>query len=140
MDFIKIFSPATIANISCGFDTLGVALSEIGDTMTFAKSPDKVIIITDIKGADISYKNEENVAALVAKKMLEDSKANFGVHITMHKGYAPGSGLGSSGASAAGAAFGLGRPTAPSASQSHGSPGQPTAAPAGSSSGGSLHL
>lgn len=107
MDFIKIFSPATIANISCGFDTLGVALSDIGDTMTFAKSPDKVIIITDIKGADISYKNEENVAAIVAKKMLDDSKANFGVHITMHKGYAPGSGLGSSGASAAGTAFAI---------------------------------
>lgn len=107
MDFIKIFSPATIANISCGFDTLGLALSEIGDTMTFAKSPNKEIIITDITGADISYKNNENVAAMVAEKMLTESKANFGVIITMHKGYAPGSGLGSSGASAAGTAFAI---------------------------------
>jgi len=34
---LKIFSPATIANISCGFDVLGLALDTIGDEMTIRK-------------------------------------------------------------------------------------------------------
>ena len=46
--------------------------------------------------------------------MLLDAKADFGIQLTMHKGYFPGSGLGSSAASSAGAAFGanqlLGKP------------------------------
>jgi homoserine kinase len=42
----------------------------------------------------------------VVKKILNDANANFGISLTIHKGFSPGSGLGSSAASAAGAAFG----------------------------------
>ena len=38
MDKIKIFSPATVANVSCGFDVLGFAIKEIGDEMVFKKT------------------------------------------------------------------------------------------------------
>jgi homoserine kinase len=106
MDYIKIFSPATVANVSCGFDSLGLALDEIGDEMTFVKTPQKGVEITNIIGAALTYDVDKNAASAVVKKMLNDANANFGIQLTIHKGYEPGSGLGSSAASSAGAAFG----------------------------------
>ena len=44
MDYLKIFSPATVANVSCGFDSLGFAIDQIGDKMTFVKKPKKGVI------------------------------------------------------------------------------------------------
>lgn len=38
MEQIKIFCPATVANISCGFDVLGLALNNVGDEMVFTKT------------------------------------------------------------------------------------------------------
>ena len=114
MDYLKIFSPATIANVSCGFDSLGLAVDEVGDEMTFVKTPQKGVEITNITGAELTYDVDKNAASAVVKKMLLDAKADFGIQLTMHKGYFPGSGLGSSAASSAGAAFGanqlLGKP------------------------------
>ena len=106
VDEIKIFSPATVANVSCGFDTLGFAVDSIGDEMTFTKTPKKGVEITNITGADLTYDVDKNAASAVVKKMLIEANADFGIVLTIHKGYSPGSGLGSSAASAAGAAFG----------------------------------
>ena len=106
MDYLKIFSPATVANVSCGFDSLGFAVDDIGDTMTFVKTPQKEVEITNITGADLTYDVDKNAASAVVKKMLNDANADFGIQLTIHKGYSPGSGLGSSAASSAGAAFG----------------------------------
>lgn len=106
MDYIKIFAPATVANVSCGFDSLGFAVDEIGDEMTFTKTPHKGVVISTITGADLTYDVDQNAAGAVVKKMLEEANADFGIELTMHKGFSPGSGLGSSAASAAGAAFG----------------------------------
>jgi homoserine kinase len=105
MNQIKIFSPATVANVSCGFDCLGFAVNDLGDIMTFTKTSKKEVTINDIKGADLSYNIHENVAGAVTLEMLEKHPVDFGIEISIEKGYAPGSGLGSSAASAAGAAF-----------------------------------
>lgn len=106
MDYLKIFSPATVANVSCGFDSMGFAVDDIGDEMTFTKTKEKGVKITNITGADLTYNVDENAASAVVKKMLLEANANFGIELTIHKGFSPGSGLGSSAASAAGAAFG----------------------------------
>lgn len=106
MDYLKIFSPATVANVSCGFDSLGFAVDAIGDEMTFTKTAEKGVQITNITGADLTYNVDENAASAVVKKMLNAANATFGIKLTIHKGFSPGSGLGSSAASAAGAAFG----------------------------------
>ena len=106
MKYIKIFAPATVANVSCGFDSLGFAVDAVGDEMTFTKTPEKGVQITTITGADLTYNIDENVASAVTKKMLHTANADFGIALTIHKGFSPGSGLGSSAASAAGAAFG----------------------------------
>jgi homoserine kinase len=108
MNYIKIFAPATVANVSCGFDSMGFAVDTMGDEMTFTKTATKGIRITQITGANgLSLNPTENAAGVVAIAMLEKHAVNFGIEITMHKGFSPGSGLGSSAASSAGAAFGV---------------------------------
>lgn len=106
-DVVKIFSPATVANLSCGFDALGMALSAKGDTMVFNKTDKKGVVITRIEGADLSFDIDKNLVGVVAQKMLKDANVNFGLQIEIYKGFKPGSGLGSSAASAAGTAFGV---------------------------------
>ena len=106
MDYLKIFAPATVANVSCGFDSLGFAVDSVGDEMTFTKTKEKGVKITVITGADLTFDIDKNAASAVVKKILNDANANFGISLTIHKGFSPGSGLGSSAASAAGAAFG----------------------------------
>ncbi|WP_435261900.1 homoserine kinase [Tenacibaculum sp. nBUS_03] len=108
MKYIKIFAPATVANVSCGFDSMGFAVDTMGDEMTFTKTSTKGVKITQITGANgLSLDPTKNAAGVVALAMLTKHKVDFGIEITMHKGFSPGSGLGSSAASSAGAAFGI---------------------------------
>ena len=55
MNEIKIFSPATVANVSCGFDALGFALNAIGDEMILRKTKSKGVTISKIEGAKLSH-------------------------------------------------------------------------------------
>lgn len=105
MNTIKIFSPATVANVSCGFDALGLALQGKGDEMVFTKRKDKTVKITKIEGANLPFDINKNLVGVIAKLMLEQTNADFGLDIEIYKGFKPGSGLGSSAASAAGTAF-----------------------------------
>jgi homoserine kinase len=114
MKEIKIFCPATIANLSCGFDVLGLCLATAGDEMIVRKSDIKGVRITKIVGADLPMETENNVAGVAALAMLEEVETEFGFEIEIYKHIKAGSGIGSSAASSAGAVFGinelLGRP------------------------------
>ncbi len=107
MTSIKIFSPATIANLSCGFDVLGCCLDNVGDEMIFRKSDQKGIRITKIIGANLPLETEKNVAGVAAMALYEAIDTKFGFEIEIHKNIKAGSGIGSSAASAAGAVFGI---------------------------------
>lgn len=100
---IKVFCPATIANLSCGFDVLGVCLDHIGDEMVVTKTGKPRVIIKEITGADLPLEAEKNVAGVAAMAMLQAIQPGFGVEIIIHKRIKAGSGIGSSAASAAGA-------------------------------------
>ena len=104
---IHIFAPATVANVSCGFDALGLALDGKGDEMIFTKRSDNQLVITKIEGADLPYDIDKNLVGTVAKAMLKERNLDFGFDIEIYKGFKPGSGLGSSAASAAGTAFAI---------------------------------
>lgn len=114
MENIHIFCPATVANLSCGFDVLGVCLETIGDEMIIHKTKEKGIRITTITGADLPMEIEKNVAGVAAMALLKESNPDFGFAIEIHKKIKAGSGIGSSAASASGVVFGmnelLGRP------------------------------
>ncbi|WP_178988366.1 homoserine kinase [Winogradskyella schleiferi] len=114
MNEIKIFSPATVANVACGFDVLGFCLDTIGDEMVIRKTKEKGIRITKIEGYDLPLEAEKNVAGVSALAMYNDLQPDCGFEIEIYKNIKPGSGIGSSSASAAGSVFGmnelLGRP------------------------------
>lgn len=111
---IKIFCPATIANLNCGFDVMGLCLDGIGDEMIIRKVFEKGIRITKITGADLPLETQKNVAGVAGLALLDATESEFGFEIEIHKKIKAGSGIGSSSASAAGAVFGinelLGRP------------------------------
>ncbi len=114
MKEIKIFSPATVANVACGFDVLGFCLDTIGDEMVIRKTEEKGIRISRIEGYDLPYEAEKNVAGVSALAMYNALKPDCGFEIEIYKNIKPGSGIGSSSASAAGSVYGmnelLGRP------------------------------
>lgn len=104
---IKVYSPATIANVACGFDVLGMALNEPVDEMIFRKSYSPGVHICNIKGADLSKQPDKNVVGVVLDKLLHDLPNNkWGIEVDILKNIKPGSGIGSSAASAAGAVIG----------------------------------
>lgn len=107
MESIKIFCPATVANLSCGFDVLGLCLDTVGDEMVISKSPVKGIRITKIIGANLPLETEKNVAGIAAQALLKELNLDFGFDIEIHKNIKAGSGIGSSAASAAGAVYGI---------------------------------
>ncbi|WP_310555639.1 homoserine kinase [Flavobacterium sp.] len=107
MTSIKIFCPATIANLSCGFDVLGTCLENVGDEMIIRKSEQKGIRITKIVGANLPLETEKNVAGVAALALLSAIETEFGFEIEIYKNIKAGSGIGSSSASAAGAVFGI---------------------------------
>lgn len=107
MNEIKIFCPATIANLSCGFDVLGLCLEAIGDQMIIRKSSQKGIRITKIIGADLPLETEKNVAGVAALALMAAVTTDWGFEIEIYKNIKAGSGIGSSAASAAGAVFGI---------------------------------
>ena len=114
MNEIKLFCPASVANVSCGFDVLGFCLDSIGDEMIIRKTAEKGIRITKIEGQDLPLEAHNNVAGVAGLALLEAHPSAFGFEIEIIKGIKAGSGIGSSAASSAGAVFGinelLGRP------------------------------
>ena len=107
MTEIKVFAPASIANLSCGYDILGVCLDNIGDEITVRKTKKKGITIKKVLGQKLSTDISINVAGVSATALLNESKVDCGFEIEIHKGIKPGSGIGSSSASAAGAVVGI---------------------------------
>jgi len=105
MEWIKVFSPATIGNIGPGFDVLGLAVGGWGDTVE-ARKIDSGVVISAIDSHDeLPADPDKNTAGIAAREVLELLREKRGVELKIKKGLPSGSGLGSSAASAAAAAF-----------------------------------
>ena len=107
MDSIKIFSPSSVANLSCGFDVLGLCLETIGDEIIIRKSEKPGLRIIKIDGEDLPLSIEKNVAGVAAKSYLDKFPSEIGIEIEIYKKIKAGSGIGSSAASAVGAVYGI---------------------------------
>ncbi|MEQ8186451.1 MAG: homoserine kinase [Candidatus Eremiobacterota bacterium] len=116
MKHIKIFAPATVANVACGFDIFGFALNNPGDEILLRLKEKRGIVISKITGDKgmLPEEPEKNTAAVSVMALLDYIKSDKGFEIEIHKKMPLSSGLGSSAASAAGALFGanilLGKP------------------------------
>ncbi|WP_462250024.1 homoserine kinase [Ekhidna sp.] len=105
MEEVTVFAPASVANIGCGYDTMGFSLDSIGEEITVSKRNDEKVVIKEIIGANLSTDPLQNVATIAIQALLDALNSTQGFDVSIHKSIKPGSGLGSSASSAAGAVF-----------------------------------
>ncbi len=104
MEKIKVFAPATVANVACGFDIMGFALEGVGDVIEVEKTTNEKLEIAEITGSNgIPKDPEKNVCSVAIQALLDKLGSKQGFRISIEKKVKPGSGLGSSASSSAGA-------------------------------------
>ena len=104
---IKVYAPATVANVTCGFDVLGFAVNNPGDEVELRLSEKPGVTIKKITGDNgrLSLDPQRNTAGISIYKFLKHHNIEKGVEITLHKKMPLGSGLGSSAASTVAGVF-----------------------------------
>ncbi len=103
---ISAFAPASVSNVACGFDIMGFALGDAGDTVTVRHSNEKGVHINRIEGSrcPISADPSKNTAGPPVREVMKRYGYTGGIEIDIRKGLPVGSGIGSSAASAVAAA------------------------------------
>jgi homoserine kinase len=110
MEKIRVYAPATVANVACGFDIFGFAVNRPGDEIVLERRAESGIVIKEITGDDgrLPLEVEKNTAGIAIQKYLEYiGQAHQGFAISLHKDMPLGSGLGSSAASAVAGVFAI---------------------------------
>ena len=100
---VRVFAPATVANVACGFDVLGFAIEAPGDEVVARHSDKPGLRITKITGDNgkLPKDPEKNTAGVAALDLLRHlGMSDRGIELEIHKKMPFGSGLGSSAASA----------------------------------------
>jgi len=99
---VKVFAPATVANVASGFDVLGFALEAPGDAVSLRRRDEKRVEVVAVQGdgGRLPLDPARNPAAVSVSRYLESRGWPFGVDLVLEKGMPPASGLGSSAASA----------------------------------------
>lgn len=107
MGEVKAFAPATVSNLGPGFDVLGVAMRQPGDTVVarVGTGPGVRLVRIAGDGGKLARDPEANTAAIAASAVLRRAGLKVGIDLELEKGLPIGSGLGSSAASAVAAAF-----------------------------------
>jgi homoserine kinase len=106
---IKAFAPATVANVSCGFDVFGFAVENPGDEvhLTLTKNSDVVIKSITGDGGRLPLEAEKNTSGVAIQAFLKALGSKQGVEVVLHKNLPLGSGMGSSAASSVAALVGI---------------------------------
>ena len=101
-DRIRVFAPATVANVASGFDVLGFALETPGDAALVVRTREKGIRVVSISGdgGKLPTDPRRNTSAVAVAGFLDRIGSPFGVEISLEKRMPLSSGLGSSAASA----------------------------------------
>ncbi len=99
---IRVFAPATVANLSAGYDVLGLAVHFPGDEVVITLNDSNKITLDEVTGDDgkLPRDPEKNIVSAVVKMYLQQRQISIGASISLHKKMPFGSGLGSSSASA----------------------------------------
>jgi len=110
MKTIKVFAPATVANVVCGFDVLGFAVDAPGDEviMRLTDKPGVSILKIEGDGGRLPLAADKNtVSASVQHYLKHINRPDIGVEIELYKKMPIGSGLGSSSASTVAGLFAI---------------------------------
>lgn len=102
MQSIKVFAPASVANVSCGFDVLGFAVHRPGDMVEMHLNDGVTVSLDHVEGDEgrLPRETERNIASAVVINFLKYLGKTQGVSMKLFKQMPFGSGLGSSSASA----------------------------------------
>jgi homoserine kinase len=100
----RIHSPATVANLVCGFDVLGMCLDEPYDIMDVKLLNERKVRIISKDGYPLPLDPAQNTAGAPLLALLDELNMDLGFEVSIQKQIKPGSGIGSSAASAAGSA------------------------------------
>lgn len=103
MKEITVHAPASVSNVVCGFDCLGFALDAPFDEMTLRLTNEKGVAIVNHDDFNLPTAPEKNVAGVALAAILDDVDERIGFALEITKNIKPGSGIGSSSASAVGA-------------------------------------
>ncbi len=101
MKSVKAFAPATVANMVCGYDILGFAVNEPGDTVELILNDSGVVTLDHISGDGglLPKDAQKNIASAVVMQYLSGIGKSQGVSVKLYKGMPLNSGMGSSSAS-----------------------------------------
>ena len=99
---IHAYAPASIGNVSCGFDVMGMAVNAPGDEVLLSLNDSGTVTIEDIQGDNgkLPRNAAENTAGVAVIEFLKAIDSKHGAKITLIKNLPLGSGMGSSAASA----------------------------------------
>lgn len=103
MKSCTVYAPGTVANLVCGFDILGLCLSSPTDKMEVKLLSERKIIVKSADGYPLPEDPALNTAGAPLLEIIKDLNENIGFEVLIYKSIKPGSGVGSSAASAAGA-------------------------------------
>lgn len=108
---VRVFAPATVANMICGFDILGFAVDKPGDEVYMQRVDTVGVKIRSIQGDDgrLPLDPDKNTVSACVKMLLNHlGLANkIGIEIELIKHMPIGSGLGSSSASTVAGLFAI---------------------------------
>ncbi|MBO4476191.1 MAG: homoserine kinase [Bacteroidales bacterium] len=107
MKTVRVFAPASIANMGCGFDVMGFALDDVGDILEMTLSDGDGITIVNNTDVPLPEDIEDNVITPVIRKFFSLTGLSGHIDVAVCRKIFPGSGIGSSAASSAAAAFGM---------------------------------
>lgn len=109
MRTVHAFAPATVANVSCGFDIFGFAVEQPGDEVELTLTDEVGVRIRKIEGdgGRLPLASEKNTAGVAVLEFLKAIKSQQGVEIILKKNLPLGSGMGSSAASSVAALVGI---------------------------------
>lgn len=99
---VRVFAPASIGNVSCGFDVLGLAVKAPGDEVIVTLNDSRIVTIKSIVGGEgrVPAEADKNTAGVAIIEYLKAIDSQQGAEITLYKNLPLGSGMGSSAASA----------------------------------------
>lgn len=105
VDMVKAEAPATVANVSCGFDIFGFAVEAPCDEVTLSRRDTPGVVVTSIEGDEgrLPLEAQKNTAGVAVQAYLQALGSEAGIGIDLKKNLPLGSGMGSSAASSAAA-------------------------------------
>lgn len=107
MKKVRAFAPATVANMGCGFDIMGMTLNGVGDVVSVEVDEGDELVIKNVSGVKLPEEIEKNVITPAARAFMTAIGEKRKIVFTIEKKILPGSGIGSSAASSAAAVYAL---------------------------------